>query len=208
MALLLSGWLLSACGKTASQYFGNANTPCDFAIRSLRRSDIFAMRSSMRRWRILRCNGCPRRNGRTSDGWRCPKMKMQRSACRRRREVRVAGVTVILAVSATGGAAIAAPASGVSMFPGKSWHAWQIPISSHEKGAALAQYLESERPNHRLSAASGYSSISSLLPLPAPTFAPTPTAARILASISCAISGFSFRNLRVLSFPWPIFSPL
>ena len=70
-----------------------------------------------------------------------------------------------------------------------------------KKWAALAQYLESERPNHRLMTASGYSSTSSLLSLPAPTFAPTPTAARIRASISCAISGFSFRNLRVLSLP-------
>ena len=67
---------------------------------------------------------------------------------------------------------------------------------------------ESERPNHRLSAGSDYSSTSSLLSLPPPTFAPTPTAARILASISCAMSGLSLRNLRVLSLPWPIFSPL
>ena len=36
----------------------------------------------------------------------------------------------------------------------------------------------------------------------------TPTAARILASISRAISECSRRNSRVLSLPWPIFSPL
>ena len=38
--------------------------------------------------------------------------------------------------------------------------------------------------------------------------AATPTAARILFSISCAISGLAFRNSRALSLPWPIFSPL
>ena len=36
----------------------------------------------------------------------------------------------------------------------------------------------------------------------------TPTAARILASISSDISACSRRNSRVLSLPWPIFSPL
>ena len=35
-----------------------------------------------------------------------------------------------------------------------------------------------------------------------------PTAARTLFSISIARSGFSFRNSRALSLPWPIFSPL
>ncbi len=35
-----------------------------------------------------------------------------------------------------------------------------------------------------------------------------PTAARTLFSISTARSGFSFRNSRALSLPWPIFSPL
>ena len=35
-----------------------------------------------------------------------------------------------------------------------------------------------------------------------------PIAARTLFSISTARSGFSFRNSRALSLPWPIFSPL
>ena len=34
------------------------------------------------------------------------------------------------------------------------------------------------------------------------------TSARMRASISCAISGFSFRNRRTFSLPWPIRSPL
>ena len=38
--------------------------------------------------------------------------------------------------------------------------------------------------------------------------AATPSDSRTLFSISTAISGFSFRNSRALSLPWPIFSPL
>jgi len=34
-----------------------------------------------------------------------------------------------------------------------------------------------------------------------------PTASRIFCSISCAICGLSLRYSRVLSLPWPIFSP-
>ena len=42
----------------------------------------------------------------------------------------------------------------------------------------------------------------------APGSSGMPTASRTLFSISWAISGFSFRNSRALSLPWPIFSPL
>ena len=42
----------------------------------------------------------------------------------------------------------------------------------------------------------------------APGSSRIPAAARTLFSISKARSGFSFRNSRALSLPWPIFSPL
>src|SRR2546430_94165 len=57
----------------------------------------------------------------------------------------------------------------------------------------------------------GYAGCSSARGSPRARNAPgtgTPTAARILASSSAAVSGCSRRNSRALSLPWPIFSPL
>ena len=142
---------------------------------------------------------CLREGDHMADLSRRRKTKTPCNACKQRRDVRAAAATANVDANSDGANAVLGFV--VSIFPEKNWRAWLVPINSNEKRAALAQYLESERPNHRLMTASGYSSTSSLLSLPAPTFAPTPTAARILASISCAISGFSFRNLRVLSLP-------
>ena len=57
------------------------------------------------------------------------------------------------------------------------------------------------RRNQSASAASAASCASGMPPA-------IPTASRILASISSDNAGFSRRNSRVLSLPWPIFSPL
>ena len=191
--------MTSAAGKITSRDSGNGNKPCGFASRSLHRSGTFATRCANWRWRISRCNHFLHGSGHMADQWPQPKMKTRHSACIPRQDALAVDAPAILNAGAD--VASAAFAYVVSKFPEKSWRALQIPINSNEKRAALAQYLESERPNHRLLTRSDYSSTSSLLSLPPPAFTPTPTAARILASISCAISGFSFRNLRVLSLP-------
>ncbi len=58
-------------------------------------------------------------------------------------------------------------------------------------------------PDHHSSSSTASAS------LPAPSgIATTPSDSRMRFSISRAISGFSRRNSRALSLPWPIFSPL